>query len=372
MTGDALERRIVRHIRTAGPIPVAAFMTIALHDPEAGYYARHDPIGQAGDFITAPEISQIFGELIGLWCAKMWQRIGRPDPVVLGELGPGRGTLARDLLRAAATLPDFRRALRLYLVEASPRLRAAQRQLLAAAEPVWMSRTEDLPAGPLLLVANEFLDALPVRQLVRGRIHWCERLVALDTEDGLVFAAGPENPALDLIVPEPLRRSAPTGAIVEICPPALALAAALGRRLAAEPGAALFVDYGYFPSAPGSTLCGVHRHRSTSPLATPGSADLSAHVDFAAFAAAARGAGAAVFGPVPQRQFLAALGISERLAALRARATAAQRDDLENGVRRLLAPGEMGTLFKAVALASPGMPPPPGFDAAPPKSKAQE
>jgi NADH dehydrogenase [ubiquinone] 1 alpha subcomplex assembly factor 7 len=357
---EELAEKIARRIRAEGPLTLAAFMAMALHDPVGGYYARRDPIGADGDFTTAPEISQVFGELIGLWCAAPWQEMGRPDPVILAELGPGRGVLMRDFLRAAARLPEFRRALRLYLVEASPVLQAAQKKRLGQAQPVWVTRAEDLPIGPMLLVANEFLDALPIRQFVRGTRHWSERMVSLDPEDRLVFVDGPESPAATLFVPETLRHSR-LGTVAEICPAALALANALGARLARQPGAALFIDYGYFPSTLGPTLRAVQRHRPVSLLATPGAADLSAHVDFAAFAEAARAGGAQTYGPVVQRQFLTALGAELRLSALSARATPSQRQALESGVRRLLDPREMGDLFKVVALVSPGLPQPVGF-----------
>jgi NADH dehydrogenase [ubiquinone] 1 alpha subcomplex assembly factor 7 len=356
-----LAARIARRIRREGPLSIAAFMAIALHDPEAGYYARHDPLGRAGDFITAPEISQIFGELIGLWCADLWRRSGEPDPVILAELGPGSGALIEDCLRAAATLPEFRRVLDLYLVEASPVLRARQQQRLGGVAAHFVASIDALPAGPLLLVANEFLDALPIRQLARGRVAWAERLVALDEEDRLVFADGPESPALTLLVPAALRVE-PPGTVVEICPAAAALGAALGERLARDPGAALFIDYGYYPSAPGSTLAALRRHRAAPVLEDPGGADLSAHVDFAAFAAAAGAAGAIVHGPVAQGRFLAALGAEARLAALSARARPAQRAALESGLQRLIDPAQMGNLFKVLALTSPGLPAPAGFD----------
>ncbi len=360
VSATELAARIARHIRRHEPISIAAFMAMALHDPRAGYYARHDPLGRAGDFITAPEISQIFGELIGLWCADLWQRVGRPDPIILAELGPGRGTLMADLLRAAATLPAFRRALRLYLVEASPVLRAEQQRRLAAAEPQFVDSVEALPSGPLLVVANEFLDALPIRQLVRGHSQWAERLVGLDGDGRLAFVEGPESPALILLVPD-ARREAPPGTIIEICPAAAALAATLGERFARSPGAALFVDYGYFPSRYGPTLSGLRQHQPVGVLHDPGDVDLSAHVDFAAVADAARTAGAAIWGPVPQSRFLAALGAEARLAALSVRASPEQQALLESGLRRLIDPAEMGTLFKAMAVTSPGLPAPAGF-----------
>jgi NADH dehydrogenase [ubiquinone] 1 alpha subcomplex assembly factor 7 len=356
--------KIVRRIRAEGPLTVAGFMAMALHDPESGYYAMRDPIGGKGDFTTAPEISQVFGELIGIWCADLWQRMGQPDPVIVAELGPGRGVLASDLLRAAATVPGFRRALRLCLVESSTRLRHEQEMRLRDAQPLWVTQITDLPEGPILLVANEFLDALPVRQFVRGSNHWSERMVGLDPAGDLTFINGPETPAATLIVPESLRSNAP-GTIAEVCPAALALAAGLGARLVREPGAALLIDYGYFSSAPGPTLRAVSRHSSIGVLVQPGCSDLSAHVDFAAFSADARAAGADTYGPVTQGRFLQGLGAEARLAGLKLRASPDQRYDLESGLRRLMDPDEMGDLFKAVALASPGLPRPAGFDTDP-------
>jgi SAM-dependent MidA family methyltransferase len=361
---DALGKKIARRIRAGGPLSVAAYMAMALHDPEDGYYARRDPIGARGDFITAPEISQVFGELIGLWCAVMWDQLGRPDPVILAELGPGRGVLMSDLLRAAAIVPDFCRALRLHLVEASARLRAAQQQSLAQFEPVWVPRLEDLPEGPMLLVANEFLDALPIRQFVRCGPHWSERMVTLNGDDRFTFIHGPPSPIARFLLPEALRDSADEGAVVEICPAALALGVELGARFSRQAGAALIIDYGHFPSAPGVTLRAFCRHQAVWELAAPGTADLTADVDFAAFAEAARANGAATYGPLPQARLLAALGAPERTAMLCARATPKQRHALDSGLRRLLDPAGMGTLFKVMAVVSPGLPPPPGFDTA--------
>jgi NADH dehydrogenase [ubiquinone] 1 alpha subcomplex assembly factor 7 len=358
---EEIADKIVRRIRAEGPLTVAAYMAMALHDPEGGYYTRRGPIGTAGDFTTAPEISQIFGELIGLWCAELWERAGRPDPVILAELGPGRGVLMSDLLRAAGAVPEFRSALRVFLVEASPVLRAEQERHLRQVKPAWVTRIEELPDGPMLIVANEFLDALPIRQFVRGIGGWSERMVTVNSEDQLVFIDSPESPTASLLVQGSRRQSSP-GTIVEICPAALAVAGALGSRLARQPGAALFIDYGHFPTVPGSTLRALRHHRPVSALAAPGTADLSSHVDFAAFAEAARTAGAKVHGPVGQGRFLTALGVGLRFAALSERATQAQRRSLESGVRRLLDPGEMGDLFKAMALVSPDLPSPAGFD----------
>jgi NADH dehydrogenase [ubiquinone] 1 alpha subcomplex assembly factor 7 len=363
VSAPSLTDKIARRIRREGPVSLAAFMAIALHDAKQGYYARRDPIGGAGDFITAPEISQIFGELIGLCCADWWQRSDRPDPVVLAELGPGRGTLMQDFLRAAAGAPQFRRALRLHLVEASPVLRAEQQRRLAGAKPRFVAGFGELPEGRLILVANEFLDALPIRQLVRRDVDWAERMVGLGAEGRFAFVETPQSPALTLLVPPALRDS-PLGSVVEVCPAAAALAAGVGERLARAPGLALFIDYGYFPNAPGSTLAALRNHQPADLFDEPGTADLSAHVDFAAFARAAESAGAVVHGPVSQREFLLALGAEARLASLAARASPEQGSELASGFTRLIDPAQMGNLFKVVAFTSPGMPVPAGFAAA--------
>jgi NADH dehydrogenase [ubiquinone] 1 alpha subcomplex assembly factor 7 len=360
VTAGGLAARLRRHIGAHGPMTIAEFMAMALHDPAEGYYARGQPIGAGGDFTTAPEISQIFGELIGLWCADLWQRMGRPDPVIVAELGPGRGALMADVLRAAAGVSGFRQVLRLHLVEASPVLRAEQQLRLSDANPVWVADVAGLPEGPLLLVANEFLDALPIRQLIRGTAHWAERVVAADAEGRLCFGQGPESPALTLLVP-PEHRDAAPGALVELCPAAATLAAALAERLQRQPGAGLFIDYGYTDGRFGSTLAAIGAHRAAGILDAPGTADLSAHVDFTAFAAAARSGGAAVRGPTPQGDFLRALGAELRLVALLRGALAEQRAALEAGLRRLIDPAEMGTLFKVLAVTSPGLPAPAGF-----------
>jgi NADH dehydrogenase [ubiquinone] 1 alpha subcomplex assembly factor 7 len=360
VSANDLAARIARRIRAEGPISLAAYMAMALHDPEHGYYRRRHPIGRQGDFITAPEISQIFGELVGLWCADLWQRIGAPDSIRIVELGPGRGTLMADFLRAAAAVADFRRAIRLTLVEASPVLRAVQSERLAAAAPDFAEDLDGVPDGPMLLVANEFLDALPVRHFVRGPGSWGERLVAVDKADRLIFIDGPADPLAAALVPPALRDS-PVGTIAEICPAAAALTGGIAARLARHPGAALLIDYGRTIPAPGATLAAIRRHQGAAVLDEPGMSDLSAHVDFATVRATAEAAGAAVYGPVPQGEFLAALGAGARLASLCANASPGQREMLALGLRRLIDPREMGTLFKAMALVSPGFPAPAGF-----------
>ncbi|HEX6443172.1 MAG TPA: SAM-dependent methyltransferase, partial [Stellaceae bacterium] len=235
---------------------------------------------------------------------------------------------------------------------------------LAAAEPRFVVGLDELPEGPLIVVANEFLDALPIRQLMRGRADWGERMIGLDAGGRFAFVESPESPALTLLVPPVLRDSAP-GSVVEICPAAAALAASLGERLVRGSGFALFIDYGYFPSAPGPTLTALRHHQPTGLFDEPGGGDLSAHVDFAVFATAAESAGAVVHGPVQQRHFLLALGAEARLAALAARASPDQRSGLASGLDRLIDPGQMGKLFKVLGLTSPGLPAPAGFAAAP-------
>ncbi len=308
------------------------------------YYASRDPFA---DFTTAPEIAQAFGELLGAWAAVAWGQMGRPDPVLLVELGPGRGTLMADALRLAGRVaPAFRDALRLHLVETSPRLRAVQAQRLPPGV-TWHDRVEALPDGPAIVLANEFLDALPIRQLVRRGAAWMERHVA----DGAFV----ERPCA------PLGLSAPDGAVVELGEAAQALAAGLAARLAAQGGAALVLDYGAAGSVAGDSLQALRHGQPIDPLAGFGTADLTAHVDFGAVAGAARAAGAAVWGPVPQGTLLARLGLAERTASL-ARARPDLAPALHDAADRLAGPARMGRLFQALALGDPSLPVPAGFE----------
>ncbi|HWA79071.1 MAG TPA: SAM-dependent methyltransferase [Acetobacteraceae bacterium] len=314
----------------------------------ARYYEAGDPFRE---FTTAPEICQAFGEILGLWAAVVWAGLGRPDPVLLVELGPGRGTLMADALRAAAkAAPDFRAALRLHLVETSSTLRKAQKELLP--EATWHPAFEDVPPGPMLLLANEFLDALPIRQFIHRPSGWTERFV---TDDGRFF----EQPAAAL-VPEVLP-DMPLGAVFERCEPALHLAALIGSRLRTTPGAALFIDYGPAESAPGESLQALRHGRPANPLAEPGRADLSAHVDFQAFAAVARHAGAVISGPLPQGLFLARLGLFQRLDRLARGRDPEVASALLTAGRRLTEPDAMGRLFKVLGLSHPDAPELPGF-----------
>lgn len=345
---------LAERIASGGPITVADFMAEALGHPEHGYYTTREPFGTAGDFTTAPEISQMFGELIGLWAAVTWQSLGCPERVVLAELGPGRGSLMNDLLRAAATVPPFLKAAEVWLVETSPRLRARQRQTLAGRDAQWCERFEDLPDGPLIVIANELFDALPIRQFEKGGGSWRERMVGLDG-DSFTFVAGPETqPELPAEV-----LAAADGAIAETCPQGRALAAAIGRRIGRVPGAALIIDYGHALSGVGDTLQAIKRHRFHPVLETPGSADITAHVDFEALAVAAIPARA--WGPVTQGAFLAALGIQARAAMLAQSGGPKVAADIAGQMRRLIDPAEMGTLFKVLALAHPALPAPIGF-----------
>jgi SAM-dependent MidA family methyltransferase len=347
-----LARLLRERIRANGPISLADYMGEALAHPEHGYYRSRDPLGVAGDFTTAPEISQMFGELIGLWCAVLWQSMGSPAQVVLAELGPGRGTLMADLLRAAAMVPDFRRAVSVHLVETSLPLRAKQAERLAGVGAVWHDDISTLPPGPLLLVANEFFDALPVHQWIRRSDGWHERMIDADG-DALVFVDGPL--AHGLVAPV-----ATEGAIFETNPDARAIAGRIGQRLTASGGAALLIDYGHPTSALGDTVQAVRHHAYAPVLESPGEADLTAHVDFQALSQAARPA--KCFGPVTQGGFLRALGIELRCERL-ARSSPDKAGEIAAACRRLIDASEMGTLFKALAMTQPMLPAPPGFAA---------
>jgi len=357
-----LEQAIARRIRLQGPISIAAFMAEALGHPEHGYYMKADPLGARGDFITAPEISQMFGELIGLWCAEVWRLMGQPDTFQLIELGPGRGTLMADALRAAKVLSGFGEAARIQLVETSPVLRERQKAALAHWPTAWHQGIDSLTEGPSILVANEFFDALPAHQFERRPEGWRERMVALDGER-LVLAASSYPTPPEVLIPQPLRLGAPVGAVAEVSPSAVSTMRAIAERIEAAGGAALLVDYGHADHRTGATLQAVRRHQSHDFLEDPGTADLTAHVDFAALANAAR-PHAAVYGPVTQGDFLRNLGIELRARQIRKRASEAQKSVIDAATRRLIDPGEMGTLFKVLAVCDRGLAPPPGFDRA--------
>ena len=356
----ALADRIARRIAATGPIGIDVFMAACLTDPEHGYYATREPFGAAGDFVTAPEISQMFGELIGLWLAQVWVDQGRPDPFVLAELGPGRGTLMADALRAARQVPGFAAAARLHLVETSAALRQVQAETLAGTgpTPVWHDDVHGLPVDPpLLVVANEFFDALPIRQFQRADGDaWHERQIGLDADGALTIGLSPPAPLQAL--QDRLEDTRP-GDIVEVCPLLPGVVSALAGRIAGHRGAALIVDYGGWRSR-GDTLQAVRAHRPEPVLANPGLADLTAHVDFQAIVAAAAPA-QRVMGPETQGVFLERLGITARARAL---ASALDGKALENHIaahRRLTHPDEMGSLFRVIALMPHSAPLPPGL-----------
>ncbi|NWG46716.1 MAG: SAM-dependent methyltransferase [Alphaproteobacteria bacterium] len=363
-TETPLARLLRRQILADGPQPVSAIMALALTHPEAGYYTTRDPFGARGDFTTAPEISQIFGELVGLFFLQHWLDLGAPAPLHLVELGPGRGTLMADALRAAALRPAFGAALRLHLVEVSPVLKAAQARALGSVSPRWHGHAgsalaaAEAEGGALFVLGNEFLDALPIRQFVHARGAFRERLVGLAPDGAFTFGLG--GPVPSGII-DPPAGAASEGTLLERCPEAEALLARLAGLFRTRMGLALFIDYGSSEDGTGDTLQAMAAHGPAPVLEALGGQDLTAHVNFARLRARARAEGAAVHGPVTQGAFLEALGLSARAARLAERGADA---DILAGARRLADPSGMGTLFKAMAIGPEGAPPPPGFDTA--------
>ncbi len=358
--GQSLTDHLAHLIRAEGPLTLAQYMAAALNHPTSGYYRTQNPLGRAGDFITAPEISQVFGELVGLWCLQSWIDLGSPSSFKLVELGPGRGTLMADLLRAARLQPSFLSAAEIHFVETSIPLRAQQQAALpAAVNATWHDRFEEIPAGPFILIANEFFDCLPIRQFIRKGQNWHEQCVALTQDGALCFVLSPSPiPDEGILNPGPHARQ---GAVKEICTPAQNLVHTISHRLVGNEGRALIIDYGYVEPGTGDTLQALRHHAPCNVLETPGEVDLTAHVDFSALAASAKNAGATVAGPVNQGEFLQTLGIESRANALRQKASARQRQDIDSATLRLTASNQMGGLFKALCLSSADLPPPPGF-----------
>jgi NADH dehydrogenase [ubiquinone] 1 alpha subcomplex assembly factor 7 len=333
-------------------------MALALSDPEHGYYATKDPFGR--DFITAPEVSQMFGELLGLWMAQAWRDQGAPSPARLIELGPGRGTLMADALRAISkAAPDFFAAIDVAMVETSPVLQDVQREKLRAFPRThWCGSFEDaLAERPVFVLANEFFDALPVRQFVKAGGGWHERMVTVEESGDLAFALAPM--AAKALAPPPARGPGRPGDVYEISPAAIAIAGEIGRAITKHGGAALIIDYGYETGGFADTLQAMKAHRYVDVLAEPGEADLTAHVDFTALAEAALEAGAKAWGPISQGSLLERLGIRTRAEQLQ-RANA--KTDQQTAVARLIDPREMGTLFKALATVPETAAMPPGFE----------
>lgn len=352
-----LERQLHARIAAEGPMPLAAYMAECLLHPEHGYYTTRDPLGVAGDFTTAPEISQMFGELLGLSLAQAWLDQGSAARIVLAEPGPGRGTLMADATRAMAAVSGLRAAIELHLVEASPALRRVQAERLGTLAPHWHEGFDTLPEGPLYLVANEFFDALPIRQFQRQGDGWAELQVGSQA-GRLVLGLAPAVPLATLA-----HRLADTrqGDVVETCAPAEVAVGEIARRIAHHGGAAILIDYGGWRSL-GDTFQALRAHAPVDPLATPGGADLTAHVAFAPLAAAATAAGATTSALVPQGVLLERLGITQRAQTLARGLSGAALASHVAAHRRLTHPEEMGNLFKALAIHPAGMPPPPGFD----------
>jgi NADH dehydrogenase [ubiquinone] 1 alpha subcomplex assembly factor 7 len=345
-----LAEKIAATIRAAGPISVADFMAMCLADPEHGYYMRREPFGRAGDFITAPEISQMFGELIGLWAVAVWEMMGGPRPFALVELGPGRGTLMADMLRTAKIKPAFLAAADVRLVEMSPRLRELQRATLekGGATAHWHDRIEDIPRGPAIVIANEFFDALPVHQFEWADGRWSERVIGLTADGALGFGLRPvEQRAMTIALPD--------RAVVETSPAARAVMTSLATRLKQQGGAALIVDYGSAEPGHGDTVQAVRAHKYDDVLAAPGEADVTAHVDFAALARAATAAGAEARKVMRQGEFLIRLGLVDRAKVLGRDKDTRTRDLIASAMERLAGPKAMGDLFKVLAISAPGL-----------------
>ena len=352
-----LHAEIRRLIRLAGPMPVSRYMEICLTHPDHGYYITRDPLGRGGDFITAPEVSQMFGEMLGLWAASVWKQMGSPATLRLVELGPGRGTMMMDALRATRIVPDFLEAVRVHLIEINPALRAKQRATLAKSNvPLeWHDRVTDVPAGPCIVLANEFFDALPVRQAIKIEGQWFERCITIGERERLIYTASSEPiPRFDALLPQALRDAA-NGAIFEWRNDEAMMA--LASHVRDNGGAALVIDYGHVRSDIGDTFQAIAQHVFADPLTTPGEADLTAHVDFEALANAAEDMRARVHGPVEQGEFLLHLGIENRALSLMAKAQHDAAENVASGLRRLTSRERdgMGALFKVMGLSAPSL-----------------
>jgi NADH dehydrogenase [ubiquinone] 1 alpha subcomplex assembly factor 7 len=358
-----LQSELKKLIRSSGPMPVWRYMEMCLTHPQYGYYVSRDPLGREGDFTTAPEVSQMFGELIGLWAASVWKAIGSPSVFRLIELGPGRGTMMADALRALRVLPPMYQALSIHLVEINPVLREKQKATLSGVRNIaWHHNIDEVPAGPSVILANEYFDVLPVHQVVKRETGWHERTIDLDVNGKLVFgAAEAPTPRFEVLLP-PLVRAAPVGAVFEWRPDTEIMK--LAARVRDQNGAALVIDYGHLRSDAGDTFQAIARHSFTDPLKNPGQADVTAHVDFQALVRAAEDIGARVHGPVPQGDFLKRLGIETRAIGLMAKATPEVSEDIAGALKRLIGGGRggMGSMFKVLAVSEPHLTSLAGFE----------
>jgi len=331
------EKHLKSIIEAQGPLTIAQFMGIALSDSKYGYYTQANPLGAKGDFITSPEISQMFGEMIGIWCASIWQDMGEPDNVTLVELGPGKGTLMNDLLRGTKNVPGFHESISISLVEISPVLRKEQEKALAdtGVKVSWHDSFTEISDGPIILVANEFFDALPIQQFVKTADGWREKMVALDRKGKLIFAISPaETPSVALIT-EQYRESSPVESLYEICPAAISISNDIAAHINTHGGAALFIDYGYDVPPLQDSLQAVKNHKFHPVLKNPGAADLTAHIDFSAILKTAGDAGVATYGPIGQGELLRALGIDVRAEMLSKGQNDEVKQSIANDILRL-------------------------------------
>jgi SAM-dependent MidA family methyltransferase len=341
-------------IKSSGPMPVWRYMELCLMHPDHGYYVSRDPLGREGDFTTAPEVSQMFGELLGLWAASVWRAIGQPPLLRLIELGPGRGTMMADALRALRVLPPLYQSLTIHMVEVNPVLRDKQRLTLSGVRNItWHDSIDDVLEGPAVIFANEYFDVLPIHQMVKRETGWHERTVDIDNNDRLVFGHMPEpTPRFEVLLP-PLVRAAPVGAVFEWRPDNEIMK--IARRVRDQDGAAVIIDYGHLRSDAGDTFQAIARHSFTDPLKNPGQADVTAHVDFQALARAAEDLGARVHGPQTQGDYLKRLGVEARAATLMAKASPEASEDIDGALKRLTDSGRggMGSMFKVIGISQP-------------------
>ena len=366
-----LQSEIRKLIKSSGPMPVWRYMELCLMHPQHGYYLSRDPLGREGDFTTAPEVSQMFGELLGLWAASVWKAIGSPPLLRLIELGPGRGTMMADALRALRVLPPLYQALSIHLVEVNPVLREKQRATLSGPREVsWHDTIDDVPDGPAIILANEYFDVLPIHQAVKRETGWHERTVEVDDSGKLAFGVATEPiPRFEVLL-SPLVRAAPLGAVFEWRPDAEIMK--ITSRVRDQDGAALIVDYGHVRSDVGDTFQAIARHTFADPLKNPGQADVTAHVDFQALVRAADDLGARVHGPVTQGEFLKRLGIETRAVTLMAKASPEIAEDVADAMQRLVGGGRggMGQMFKVLAVSEPNLTSLAGFANEAPDTKA--